>query len=169
MKAELQKNVIDTFKELNDKLASFSETELNTVPFEGSWTAGQVVQHLILGSSGFPKMCAGKTEKTSRKPDEKVKETEALFFNYDIKMKSPEYIVPENKEYTKNSLTLSLLKIEKELLTVSETYDLTLTCVDTEVPGFGKFTIYEWISFALIHIKRHLSQLQAISKILTEE
>lgn len=166
MKTEIQKNIIETFKELNHKLASFSETELNTIPFEGSWTAGQVIQHLIMGCSGFPEMCAGKTEKTSRKPDEKIKEIETLFFNYDIKMKSPEYIIPPDITYNKNSLTLSLLKIEQELLTVSETYDLTLTCLDSEVPGFGKFTIYEWVSFALIHIKRHLSQLQEISKVV---
>lgn len=166
MKTELQKNIVETFKALNDKLSSFSETELNTVPFEGSWTAGQVIQHLVMGCSGYPKMCAGKTEKTSRKPDEKVKEIEALFFNYDIKMQSPEYIIPRNIEYSKNALALSLLKIEKELLSVSETDDLTLTCLDSEVPGFGKFTIYEWVSFALIHIQRHLSQLQAIGKVV---
>ncbi|QSB28866.1 DinB family protein [Flavobacterium sp. CLA17] len=169
MKTELQKNVIETFKDLNHKLASFSETELNTVPFEGSWTAGQVIQHLIMGCSGFPKMCAGKTEKKSGKPDEKVKDIEALFFNYDIKMKSPEAIIPSNITYNKNSLALSLLKIEKELLNVSETCDLTLTCLDFEIPGFGKFTIYEWVSFALIHIRRHLSQLQTIGKVVTEK
>lgn len=169
MKAELQKNVIDTFKELNHKLASFSETELNTVPFEGSWTAGQVIQHLIMGCSGFPEMCAGKTEKKSGKPDQKVKDIETLFFNYDIKMKSPEAIIPSNITYSKNTLTLSLLKIEKELLNVSETYDLALTCLDSEVPGFGKFTIYEWVSFALIHIQRHLNQLQAIGKVVIEK
>lgn len=169
MKTELQKNIVNTFKELNESLSSFSETELNSIPFEGSWTAGQVIRHLIMGCSGFPKLCAGKTEKTTRKPDEKVKDIETLFFNYDIKMKSPEFIIPPNIEYNKNSLTLSLLKIENELLEVSENYDLTLTCLDSEVPGFEKFTIYEWISFALIHIKRHLSQLHDISKIVKEQ
>jgi len=169
MKTELQKNIVNTFKELNESLSSFSETELNIIPFEGSWTAAQVIRHLIMGCSGFPKLCAGKPEKTTRKPDEKVKDIEALFFNYDIKMESPEFIIPPNIKYNKNSLALSLLKIEKELLDVSENYDLTLTCMDSEIPGFGKFTIYEWISFALIHIKRHLSQLHAISKIVTKQ
>lgn len=139
MKTELQKNIANTFKELNESLLSFSESELNIVPFEGSWTVGQVVRHLIMGCSGFSKLCAGKTEKTTRKPDEKVKDVETLFFNYDIKMESPECIIPPNIEYNKNSLTLSLSKIENELLDVSENYDLTLTCHDSEIPRFGKF------------------------------
>lgn len=169
MKTALQKSIVETFKELNEALSSFSERELNIVPFEGSWTAGQVVKHLIMGCSGYPEMCSGKTEKTTRKPDEKVKDIQALFFNYDIKMTAPESIIPSNTEYNKNSLTLSLLKTEKELLTISETYDLTLTCPDFEIPGFGKFTIYEWISFALIHIKRHLRQLNSISRMVVKQ
>ncbi|RZJ56137.1 MAG: DinB family protein [Flavobacterium sp.] len=165
----IQKNIIETFKELNDKLNSFSESELNIIPFEGSWTAGQVVKHLVMACSGYPQMCAEKTEKTTREPDEKVKEVEAVFLNFDIKMNSPEYIFPANTEYNKNTLTLSLLKIEKEFLDITKKYDLTLTIMNFEVPGFGKFTILEWINFALIHIKRHLSQLQNISKMVINQ
>ncbi|MFH7013609.1 DinB family protein [Flavobacterium sp. FlaQc-52] len=169
MKTALQENIVNTFKKLNDSLSSFSESELNTVPFEGSWTAAQVIRHLITGCSGYPEMFAGKTEKTIRKPDEKIKDIEALFYNFDIKMEAPEFLIPSNKEYNKNSLTLALLKIEEELLTVSETHDLTLTYLDFELPGFGKFTFYEWINFALIHITRHLRQLDSISKIVQKQ
>lgn len=165
----IQKSIVETFKELNDKLNSFSESELNIIPFEGSWTAGQVVKHLILSSAGFPEMCAGKTEKTTREPDEKIKDIEALFLNFDIKMESPEFILPANTEYSKNSLALSLLKNEKELLDITDHYDLSLTILDFELPGFGKFTILEWIGFVLTHIKRHLSQLQSISKMVINQ
>jgi hypothetical protein len=165
----IQKSIVETFKELNDKLNSFSESELNIIPFEGSWTAGQVVKHLILSSAGFLEMCAGKTEKTTREPDEKIKDIEALFLNFDIKMESPEFILPANTEYSKNSLALSLLKNEKELLDITDRYDLSLTILDFELPGFGKFTILEWIGFVLTHIKRHLSQLQSISKMVINQ
>jgi hypothetical protein len=169
MKTRLQKKITDTFEQLYKILSSFSDKELNTVPYEGSWTAGQVIQHLILASSGYPEMCSGPTEKTTRKPDEKVKDIEALFLNFAIKMQSPEFIKPLDKKYDKNSLTLSLQKIEKELLHVSETYDLTLTCLDSEIPSFGKFTIYEWINFSLIHIQRHIKQLNIIFENVTKK
>lgn len=169
MKTVLQENIGKTFKKLNTSLSSFSESELNTVPFEGSWTAAQVIRHLILGCSGYPEMFAGKTEKTTREPDEKIKDIETLFYNFELKMQAADFLTPANIEYNQNSLTLSLLKIEEELLNTSETADLTLTYLDFELPGFGKFTFYEWINFALIHITRHLRQLDAISKIVIKQ
>jgi hypothetical protein len=169
MKTKLQKKITETFEQLYKILSSLSETELNTVPYEGSWTAGQVIQHLILASSGYPEMCSGPTEKTTREPDEKVKDIAALFLNFTIKMQSPEFIIPLDKKYNKNSLTLALQKIEEELLRVSETYDLTLTCLNSEIPTFGKFTIYEWINFSLIHIERHIKQLNTIYQEVTKQ
>lgn len=167
MKTALQKNIVETFKKLNEVLSSFSEEELNTVPFRGSWTPGQVVQHIILGNSGYPKLFAGKTQKTIRKYDEHIKELESIFLNFSIKMEAPDFLKPELKIYSKNALTLSLLQIESDLLNASENYDLTLTCLDFQVPGFENFTIYEWINFALVHSQRHTHQLQKISNYIT--
>lgn len=168
MKTELKKNIATNFEQLNTVLSSFSESEINVSPFEGSWTAGQVAQHIIMSMSGFPKLCNGNTEKTTREPDVKVKNIKAVFLDFTVKMESPEFINPLNKEYNKNSLLLSLQKIEKELLNISETCDLTLTCLDFELPSFGKFTIYEWINFGLIHSQRHLQQLNAIFEKVTK-
>jgi len=167
MKTALQKNIVDTFKKFNETLSSFSEEEINTVPYKGSWTPGQVVQHIILGNSGYPELFAGKTKVTIRKYDEHVKELEAIFLNFSIKMDSPDFLQPELKNYNKNSLTLSLLKIESDLLNASENYDLTLTCLDFQIPGFENFTIYEWINFALVHSQRHIHQLKKISNYIT--
>ena len=160
--AALQKNISETYKKFIKDLSSFSESEINISPFEGSWTAAQLTQHLILASSGFTKMCSGKTEETDRNPAEKIDAIKDLFFNFEIKMQSPESINPPNIKYDKNLLILALQEIEQELLNVSKTFDLNLTCLAYEVSGFGKFTIYEWISFVLIHTQRHLKQLNTI-------
>ena len=168
MKTEVQKNIIETFKKLNEIVSEFSESELNNVPYIGSWTAGQTIQHVILVCSGYPELFAGKTEKTTRKPDEKVKEIEAIFLDFNTKMDAPDFVRPEIKDYNKNSLTLSLLTIESDLLDASENCDLTLTCLDFEVPGFGKFTILEWIYFGLIHSQRHTKQLHDIFNYVTK-
>lgn len=162
MKETLQKNIVETFKKLNETISSFSQEEINIVPYKGSWTAGQVVQHIIIACSGYPELFAGNKEKTSRKPDENIKELEAVFFNFDEKMDSPDFLKPKITDYNKNSLSLSLLKIESDLLNSCEKYDLTLICLDFQLPGSEKFTIYEWISFALIHTQRHIKQLHDI-------
>ncbi|WP_276381359.1 DinB family protein [Flavobacterium sp. H4147] len=168
MKAEIQKNIVDTFRKLHTILSKFSENELNLVPYHGSWTAGQVTQHIILACSGYPELFAGETEKSTRKPDEKVKDIEGLFLNFSIKMDSPVFLIPEKKEYDKEKLNSKLLKIESELLDSAERYDLTLIPLNFQLPGFEKFTIYEWISFALIHTQRHTNQLNTIFQYITK-
>lgn len=167
MKTALQRDIVETFKKLNETLSSFSDEEINTVPFKGSWTPGQVVQHIILGNSGYPELFAGNTKPTIRKYDEHVKELEGIFLNFNTKMDAPDFLKPEAKNYNKNALTLSLLKIESDLLNASENHDLTVTCLDFQVPGFENFTIYEWINFALVHSQRHTHQLQKISNYIT--
>ena len=162
MTTNIQKDIIETFKNLNEIFQSFSEDQINIVPFEESWTAGQLIQHIILACSGYPKLFSGNKEKTNRKPDQQVKGLEELFLNFDIKMDSPDFLKPEIKDYNKNLLSLSLLKIESDLLNASEMYDLTLLCLDFQLPNSEKFTIYEWISFALIHTQRHTKQLHDI-------
>ena len=162
MTATVQNDIIETFKKLNEILDSFSDEEINIVPFEGSWTGGQLIQHLILACSDYPKLFNGNKEKTNRKPDEQVKGLKDVFLNFDTKMDSPDFLKPEIKDYNKNLQTLSLLKIESELLNASETHDLTLLCLDFQLPDSEKFTIFEWINFALIHIQRHTKQLNNI-------
>lgn len=168
MKTELQTKIVETFKKLNEIHSQFSDNELNTVPYQGSWTAGQTTQHILKASSGFAALFLGKTEETTRKPDLYVKDVEALFLNFNIKMNSPENILPEIIDYNKDEQTLQLLNKEADLLTLSEIHDLTLTCLDFQIPGFEKFTILEWISFALIHTQRHTHQLNQIYKMLNK-
>ncbi|MBF4516662.1 DinB family protein [Flavobacterium sp. ANB] len=168
MKATVQKNIVETFKKLNESVSSFSQEEFNIAPYKGSWTAGQTVEHIIKACSGYPKLFAGNKKNTIRKPDDNIKELEGIFLNFNIKMDSPDFLKPEIIDYNKNSQTLALLKIESELLNSCETYDLTLTCLDFQLPHFEQFTIYEWISFALFHAQRHTKQLNAILHYMTE-
>lgn len=168
MKTELQTNIVETFKNLNEIHSNFSETELNKVPFEGSWTAGQTTQHILKASSGYAALFLGKTEKTNREPYLYIDDLKALFLNYDIKMESPDFLLPEIIDYDKKEQTLELLNREADLLTLSAIHDLTLTCLDFQLPGFEKFTILEWISFTLIHTQRHTHQLNEIYKILNK-
>ncbi|WP_163410839.1 DinB family protein [Flavobacterium ajazii] len=168
MKETVQNNIIETFKKLNETVSSFSQEDLNTIPYKNSWTAGQVIQHIILGCSGYPELFAGNTKKKIRKYDEHVSELERIFLDFNTKMDSPDFLKPEAKEYSKNSLTIKILEIESDLLKASETYDLTLTCQDFQVPGFETFTIFEWINSGLIHTQRHTNQLNNILKYLNK-
>lgn len=168
MKETVQNSIIETFKKLNETVSLFSQEELNTVPYKNSWTAGQVIQHIILACSGYPELFAGNTKKTVRKYDAHLSELERIFLDFNTKMDSPGFLKPEKKEYSKNSLTIKILTIESDLLKASDTYDLKLTCLDFQVPGFENFTVFEWINFGLIHTQRHTNQLHNILKYLNK-
>src|SRR5260221_2691509 len=84
------------------ELARFSEEQLNIVPFEGSWTGGQVAEHL-LKSAGVADVVFGHTAPTSRPPDEKVPMLR-IFLDFSIKMKSPDFIIPSDGFHPKKPL-----------------------------------------------------------------
>ncbi|AWK07536.1 DinB family protein [Flavobacterium crocinum] len=169
MKSAVQNTILETYSKLNDILSAFTEDEINVVPFEGSWTGGQTVQHIILACSGIPKLFAGKTEKTTRKPDENVKQLDAIFLDFNTKYQSPENIKPPEIDYDKNTLLTSVKKIQDDLFEAAEKYDLTLTCLDAQIPGFENFTIYEWLHFAIVHTQRHTNQLKSIYETLKKK
>lgn len=158
----LKDSVQRTFNELYPVLSGFNVDELNKVPFEGSWTAGQVTDHIIKALAGVPALCSGSTQESNRQPDEKVEDIKALFLDFTIRMQSPEFILPTEDSYTKDALSASLKHIENILTAIVQTQDLTRLCFDFELPGFGLLTRYEWICFGLIHTQRHTQQLKNV-------
>lgn len=169
MKSAIQNTILETYTKLSDTLSDFSKEEINIIPFEGSWTAGQTVQHIILACSGLPMLFAGKKEKSTREPDENAKKLDGIFLDFNTKYESPENIKPAEIDYDKDELLSSVKKIQNDLFEAAETYDLTLICMDAKVPGFENFTFYEWLHFAIVHTQRHTHQLESIYKKLKKQ
>lgn len=143
-------------------LTPLSEVQLNTVPFEGSWTPGQLGDHLFK-SYGLFSVLKGKTEPTTRPVDEKIGPVKDVFLNFDIKMQSPDFIVPGTGHFDKTILLTGLNKRIngiKDFIQSKE--DLTLTCLDFELPNAGTLTRTEWIQFMTVHTVRHVNQLKKI-------
>ena len=63
-----------TIKELIYVLSSFDEEQINKIPFEGSWNAAQVAEHLRKSYDVVGAMISGKTKPAERPPDQKVKQ-----------------------------------------------------------------------------------------------
>jgi len=140
-------------------LSLFSEDEINTIPFEGSWTPGQVAQHIIMSDSGFANLLNGPVKDTDRQPDEHVEQLKAIFLNFDIKMKSPDFILPPAIDYKKEELLANLGEIKNQLSQFDQTNDMTKTCLGMELPTMGYLTRWEAATFIIVHTKRHVHQL----------
>jgi Protein of unknown function (DUF1569). len=165
MATELNTEIKETQTALLKALDTFSQEQLNKIPFEGSWTGGQVSEHLIKAVSAS--LLYGNTTETERPPDVMVKPLRDQFLNFDIKFQSPDFIIPSDGPHDKQEVTGQLRTIWEEIEEAASTLDLTKTCLDFELPGAGHLTRLEWVNFMIVHTKRHTRQLNNIHKALT--
>lgn len=156
-------------EELLDLLSHLSQTDINTVPFEGSWTAGQLVKHVIKSNSGFLQMLKGPVRESKREPDELIERIKTDFLNFNVKVKSPEFVVPEKIDYNKEDLLSSLEALNSKLNESVQSLDLTKTCSAFELPVYGYLTRSEAVHFIIYHTQRHIHQLKNIIEKLNKK
>ena len=143
-------------------LSSFYDEHINKIPFDGSWTPGQVAQHIIMSVSGFVDLMKGPDEETTRQPDAHVANIREAFLNFNIKMHSPDFIIPPAKNYDKEELLLTLDHLKTQLNQIIPVKDMNKTCTGFELPMLGYLTRTELANFIEVHTKRHLHQLKNI-------
>jgi hypothetical protein len=142
-------------------LFKFSDEQLNTIPFAGSWTAGQVADHILKATDGIPD---SQTMEPDRSPDLYVETLRSLFLDFTVKFESPEFIVPERGPFQVRDQVLQLLRIKNQNAAIAITKDLKQICLDFEFPGLGHLTRYEWLKFISVHTQRHTYQLKCIAE-----
>lgn len=158
------KEMQNTMNKFQQLVSSFNQEQLNRVPFEGSWTAGQVAQHIIMANSGFADVLNGPVKDSERSADEQVEKIRRDFLNFTIKMTSPDFILPLNKEYRKDKLLKKLEDIKTNVSDAVADLDLTKTCLAFELPVYGHLTRWEAVYFLIYHTQRHTHQLDMIKE-----
>jgi len=143
-------------------IKAFKAGQFNSVPFPGSWTAGQVSEHVLISASGGINVLQGESQTTGRNPEEKIISLRDLFLDFNIKMTSPDFVQPSGVQRDKDEILHSLGDTFEKIITLSKKLDLTLTFTGFEMPQFGLLTRLEWLSFILYHTQRHIRQLQNI-------
>ena len=113
------RQLLDSFEEttsrLIDSLSLFSEKEINLIPFEGSWTAAQVGEHLLKSGKGIINVLTGKTEATGRNPLEKVAMIESIFLDFTKKAQSAKSLWPSEEDKNKKALISDLQSMMEQL------------------------------------------------------
>ena len=162
MKHQLQLQIKETFEELSHIVSSFNEDQINIVPFEGSWTAGQVTEHILMSASGFEQMMNGPVADTDRAPDEFADKLKVTFLDFTVKMQSPDFVLPADKKYEKKELITRIEDLPEKINRSIQTLDLAKTCLAFELPQLGFLTRLESVHFILYHTQRHVHQLKNI-------
>lgn len=162
----MQKEIISQLRAALDEtlelLTGFNEKDLNKIPYEGSWTAAQVCRHLEKSQTGMDELFLTPTEASGRSADEKAEGLREMFLDFETKMKSPDFILPEARHYTKEELQAPLSDIKSKTLNALETAHLDQLAPLPEGHPFHGFTKLEMVHFMAYHTMRHNHQLKKI-------
>jgi hypothetical protein len=165
LQQELNTSLTNVYHEYISTLGKFTDAQINEIPFEGSWTPGQVTDHIIKATGGIPDK---HTAPAKRPYDEKVGKMESVFLDFETKFKSPEFVVPGSGPFHKQVLIETLRSTLQRHVAKIDGTDLTELCLKFELPSIGTMTRYEWFRFIIAHMIRHHGQLKNILNSMTE-
>lgn len=141
----------------------------NQIPFEGSWTAAQVVEHILITGNGFTQLLSGPTEPTTRAVDEQVNRIKTMFLSFDMKATAAPNVTPQPGDYDIQDHLTRLENLKTGITAAINLLDLNRTCIAFDIRTFGHLTGLEAAYFFLFHTKRHVHQLQNIVNQLKQQ
>jgi len=153
----------DAISELTDLMLAVDEDKINTIPYDGSWTAPQLLRHVTKSINGMTKAMHKDAKPAERNPGERIEELKKIFLNFSKKLTQPDFIVPEELIYEKQS---SIEELNKSFNRFKESAGNAN--LDDLIEGLplGPITKLEIIHFVLYHTQRHLHQMKKICEAL---
>jgi len=164
---EITKELHKCKNNLLETILSFDNDQFNKIPFEGSWTAGQVTEHLLKSSGGVPGLLTGNTETPQRAADEQEPALRAIFLDFSRKAKAGAAILPGDGPHSREELHAKFKTVFEELIPLAETQDLSAICTAFAFPTLGNLSRFEWLVFVTYHVHRHTHQMKDILHKLT--
>ena len=162
MKNDLVNELFSTKTLLLEALDRFNDQNFNSIPVTGGWTGGQVAEHVLLSASGIADAVNGPVKPADRDPEQHIKLLGDIFLNFDMKLKSPDFILPSDTPKDKKVIIQQLEEIFDRIIQVAGPDDLDVICTTFEMPTLGLLSKKEFIWFTIVHTKRHIHQLNNI-------
>jgi uncharacterized damage-inducible protein DinB len=162
-KNEIIARINKTCENLMNLIISFSQEEINITPFENSWTAAQVISHITRSNRSITQALSMEATAAARRPDARVEELKEIFLDFNTKLKSPDFILPDKDIYNKEKLVENLQQSIDQLLAESAKVNLSGAI---QHPAFGDITKLELLHFVLYHTLRHIRQLKNIFQLV---
>ena len=165
-KEELLTEADDTATQLLNLVRTVEEDKFNVIPYEGSWTTGQLVRHVSKSTAAIATVLGKKEQPAQRNAGEKIAMLRDTWLNFCTKLQSPGCIVPEEKTYDKQASIVALKHAFEQFEA-----NAVIANVNEIVEGLpmGTVTKLELIHFVIYHTKRHIHQLEKINKALQEK
>jgi len=153
----------DAISQITDLMSAVDEDKVNTVPYEGSWTTPQLLRHVTKSINGMTRAMQMEAKPAKRDPSERIDELKKIFLDFSKKLTQPDFIVPEERIYEKQS---SIEELNKSFSRFKES--AAGANLDDLIEGLplGPITKLEIIHFVLYHTQRHLHQMKKICEAL---
>lgn len=166
---QLLKEAKNTFKDFDNSLSRFSKEILNEKPFEGSWSAGQVAEHITKSNEGIlHALLHGKIKTTERAFDQEVKSIIDIFSSQE-KMQSAKHLEPTQKTHHLDLLNSILDRQKLMLIETIKVKDLHNIIPELPFPpNPDGLTRNEWIHLLIVHANRHKNQIDNIYSLLSD-
>lgn len=160
-KEELLISLEKAFSNFYILLNEFDQQQLNAIPFEGSWTAAQVADHVSKSNRSIAKAMLLKGSVINRNPFGRVQELKNIFLDFSTQLKSPDFILPAEGHYEKERMRGKLLESMRK---IKEAANQTELLEMINHPAFGDITKFEVLHFVVYHTQRHTRQLENIGR-----
>ncbi|MAO65851.1 MAG: hypothetical protein CL666_12730 [Balneola sp.] len=161
---ELLQQFEENTGQLADLIGSFSEGDFFIKPSEEEWSAAEVLEHLYRSEFGVARLFLGESTRIERRPDTLVQKMEDSLLNFSKKTKAPEVIQPTKNQQNKNELLTSFKSNREKIAQAYSENEPTELCLMYKHPVYGSLTRFEWLSFCILHTKRHIHQLKEIRR-----
>ena len=158
-KSLLRKSLVEAFDRFINAFNVFDETEVNQIPFPGSWTPAQVAIHIILATDGVPDHNSKPADRDAGALLENIR---PWWEDMNQKFESPEPLTPDDKPRSKQELLSELRRVREKDLAIIDVTDISAVCLDFELPTIAYLTRFEWLWFIEMHLNRHTFQLKNI-------
>jgi len=160
---EILSATANAISELTDLMLAVDEDKVNTIPYDDSWTAPQLLTHVTKSINGMAKAMLMDAKPAERDPGARIEELKKVFLDFSNKLKSPDFIVPEEGPYERQP---TIDKLNRAFNQFKEnTNNANLNDLVEGLP-LGPITKLEIIHFVLYHTQRHLHQMKKICEAL---
>ncbi|ANH82103.1 hypothetical protein A8C56_14975 [Niabella ginsenosidivorans] len=146
-------------------LENVPQDRYNEIPFEGSWTPGQVADHVIKFLSGIVYVQQQPQVVTERPVDQYEPVLKEIFLDFGKKFNAPPNAVPGNGPFDRQHQVAQIKKRVQEIIENITGDRLEKLYTGVPFPTLAEFTGLEWICFGTYHLRRHTHQLEHICSI----
>ncbi len=156
----------ETWNTFFNLVSSVNEALINVVPFKDSWTVAQLATHVKKSNNAIIQGLQMDGKPCERNPTQREEELKKTFLDFDAHYQSPDFIVPNNKEYKKAAVVEQLENSIEKLKHLRSNTNLVAII---NLPIFGEITKLEILYFVLYHTQRHIRQLKNILQVINDK